>query len=200
MQAFLNESASGILQLVVFSFIPFIWWLFTARKKENLFRWLGIKKPSGTSALKLLLLITASAAAYLLVSALSLYLVRDVETAVSVFEGQGVKALPAVLVYSVIRTGLSEEILFRGFILKRIASRFGYAAGNIIQSALFGLLHGAMFFRAAGAAAAAVITLITGLMAFCMGWINEKKAGGSIIPSWCIHAAVNFVTGTLAAL
>lgn len=200
MQMFLNELGSSVLQLMVFSLIPFIWWLCTARKKEGFFAWLGLKKPSGTPAWKLLLMIIATAAAFLLVTGvLSPYLVGDTETAVSQFDGKGAAAIPTVLVYAVLHTALSEEILFRGFLLKRIAAKFGFMAGNIIQSLLFGLLHGALFFSSVGPVPAVVITLLTGAVAFVMGWINEKKAGGSILPSWCVHAIANIVTGLIAA-
>jgi hypothetical protein len=32
-----------------------------------------------------------------------------------------------------------------------------------------------------------------------MGYVNEKKAGGSIIPGWCIHAIANIFSGACAA-
>ena len=41
---FVEELLGAILQLLLFSLIPFIWWLITARKKESFFNWIGIKK------------------------------------------------------------------------------------------------------------------------------------------------------------
>ena len=32
-----------------------------------------------------------------------------------------------------------------------------------------------------------------------MGFVNEKKAGGSILPSWCIHAVANLFSGICSA-
>lgn len=48
----------------------------------------------------------------------------------SSFTGMGEQALPAIVIYAFIRTSLSEEIFFRGFLLKRIGKRFGFIAGN----------------------------------------------------------------------
>lgn len=49
MSKFLNELISSILQIILFSLIPFIWWLTTARHKESFFSWIGLKKINGTN-------------------------------------------------------------------------------------------------------------------------------------------------------
>ena len=70
---------------------------------------------------------------------------------------------------------------------------------NAIQALLFGLLHGVMFLPFVGIVKAVIIILFTTAIAWFMGYINEKKAGGSIIPSWIIHAAANLFSGICAA-
>ena len=42
MNGFINELVGAIAQVLVFSLIPFIWWLITARKKESFFSWIGL--------------------------------------------------------------------------------------------------------------------------------------------------------------
>jgi membrane protease YdiL (CAAX protease family) len=128
-----------------------------------------------------------------------MYAVSGVETATSDFADKGFAALPAILVYAAFNTGLPEEIVFRGFLLKRFASRFGAHAGNIMQSVLFGLIHGVLFISSVGIPKALLIILFTGGIGWLMGYINEKKAGGSIIPSWCIHTAANIFSGICSA-
>ncbi|CAM2993731.1 CPBP family intramembrane glutamic endopeptidase [Limosilactobacillus mucosae] len=108
--------------------------------------------------------------------------------------------LPAVLVYPVLGTSLPEELLFRGFLLKRLATRFDFAIGNLIQALLFGLLHSVIFINQLGLLSALGIGWFTLLIAWLMGFINEKSATGSIYPSWLIHALANFLTGLSAAL
>jgi len=43
-------------------------------------------------------------------------------------------------------------------------------------------------------------TLNAVIQAVLLSWINEKKAGGSIYPSWIMHGVLNSVEGILQAL
>lgn len=73
-------------------------------------------------------------------------------------------------------------------------------AGNMIQSLLFGMIHGIGFFSQIGFLSAVLIVLFTGGIAFVMGYINEKVANGSVFPSWIIHALTNIISGLMVAL
>lgn len=190
----LNEIVSSIIQILLFSIVPFIWWLITARKKESFYVWIGLKKASAISW-KSLLVVTSL---FIMVSVFTLYLTKDVETATSEFEGLGISALLPAFVYAVFHTSLPEELLFRGFLLKRLSHPFGFRAANIIQGLLFGLLHGAMFLNLAGLTRTILIIFVTSGIAFAMGYINEKKSGGSILPSWFIHATANLFAAVVA--
>lgn len=123
----------------------------------------------------------------------------DTETATSIFNGVGAEAIPAVLVYGIFHTALAEEILFRGFLLKRVQSKFGFGAGNTVQALLFGLLHGAEFWGEVSVVTASVFAAFTFIFAFADGYVNEKLADGSIIPGWCTHAITNILSGLKAA-
>ena len=135
----------------------------------------------------------------MLVSFFVLTSLKGIEMATSDFAGLGISALPAIIVYAVFNTALPEEILFRGFILKRIANKFGFAAGNTIQALIFGIVHGIMFFTVAGPVKALLIILFTGIIGWFMGYINEKKSDGSIIPSWIIHSIANIFSSLCSA-
>ena len=67
-----------------------------------------------------------------------------------------------------------------------------------LRRSLFGLMHGVFFFGAIGAIKAFLLISYTGLVAFIMAYINEKKADGSIFPSWAIHACANIVSSVFA--
>ena len=186
-----NKIISSIVEIVLISLIPFIWWIATAKQKENFFKWIGIKgieKKNKKATLISTLLISLM---FILVSIFTLNIIKDIETATSEFKGLGISALLPALIYAILNTSLPEEIFFRGFLLKRIASKFGYLIANIIQSVIFGLLHGIMFFNILGVVKTIIIIFFTGLIAFAMGYVNEKKANGSILPSWFIHALSN---------
>ena len=82
--------------------------------------------------------------------------------------------------------------------LKRLSNKFGFRVANVIQSIIFGLLHGIMFFSLVGIVKAMIIILLTGIVAYAMGYVNEKKANGSILPSWIIHALSNIFASIIA--
>jgi membrane protease YdiL (CAAX protease family) len=199
MSLFVSKVINSAIQIVLFTLIPFIWWLVTARKECGFFEWIGVKRPRAGESKKPLLWAAGTSVVFLIVSLFVLYSVKNVETATSEFSGLGVKAVPAVLIYAVFNTALPEEILFRGFLLKRIANKAGFAVGNMIQAAAFGLMHGVLFFSSVRMIKAIIITLFTGLVGWLMGFINEKKADGSILSGWLIHSIANIFSGLSAA-
>lgn len=196
LEIFLNEFISAVFQLVAFSIIPVIWWFITARKECNYFKWIGLKRISHEKSIVSTILITLSAAAvYIILTYLCINLLSgDITTAGSQFAGMGISAVPAALIYAFIQTSLSEEIVFRGFILKRVANKFGFAAGNIVQAVLFGLMHGVPFGLAShNIVVTVLITIIPGAFGWYQGFLNEKRCGGSIFPSWILHGTMNFI-------
>ena len=197
MNLFINKIISSVLQIILFAIIPFIWWCITARKQQSFTKWIGLKKIEGGK--KTVIATILVSAAFLASGALTLYVVRGMETATSEFTGLGAVALPAIVVYAAFNTAFPEELLFRGFLLKRMSNKFGFNVANFIQAFLFGLLHGVMFFTLAGAAKAVLIIAFTGAIAWFMGYVNEKCANGSIIPSWIIHTVSNLFSGICAA-
>ena len=167
-----SKIISSIIEIILISSLPFIWWLISAKKKVSL--------------------------VFMTVSILTLYLIKDIETATSKFKGLGISALLPALIYAIFNTSLPEEIFFRGFLLKRLSNKFGFRVANVIQSIIFGLLHGIMFFSLVGIVKAIIIILLTGIVAYAMGYVNEKKANGSILPSWFIHALSNIFASIIA--
>ena len=125
--------------------------------------------------------------------------VKGLKTATSNFSGLGFQALPAILIYGLFQTALPEELLFRGFLLKRLASRLSFVVANTIQAALFGMLHGLMFITVLSWQQTLLIILCTGGIAAYLGFVNEKKSDGSILASWIMHALANVVVGSLSA-
>ena len=168
------------------------------QKERSIFKWLGLKKIQKENKKGSIFSMLVIAISYIMVSFITMYLIKDIETETSEFYGMGISALLPALVYAIFNTSLPEEILFRGFLLKRIASKFGYITANIIQSIIFSLLHGIMFFNVLGVVKAIIIILFTGIVAFAMGYTNEKKANGSILPSWFIHAISNIFASIVA--
>ena len=197
MELLINKLVSSIVQIIIFAIIPFLWWIVTARKKQKFVEWIGIKKITGGK--KTIISIVIISVAFLLLGAFILYVLKDVEMATSDFEGLGAVSIPAIFVYAILNTSFPEEILFRGFLLKRLSNKFGFVVANIIQSIIFGLMHGVMFISITGIVKAIVIIVFTTAVAWSMGFVNEKNADGSILPSWIIHAVANIFSALCAA-
>lgn len=193
-----NKIISSIVEIVFISLVPFIWWLVTVRKKEKFLKWIGIKGIKKENRKAAWISIFVISLLFLPASVYTLYIIKDIETAASEFKGLGVSALLPALIYAIFNTSLPEEIFFRGFLLKRLSHKVGFRIANIIQSSLFGLLHGILFFGLTGILKAIIIILLTGASAFAMGYVNEKKANGSILPSWFIHALSNIFAAGMA--
>lgn len=200
MELLISKIISSVIEIILMSLIPFIWWLVTARKEETFFSWIGLKKIDRSKLKDVFKYSSIVTASFLALSFYMLYTVKGVEAlATSDFDGMGVKAIGAILVYALFNTALPEEILFRGFILKRFAKRFGFKTANYIQCILFGWLHGAMFMPYVGAVTGIIITVFTMTIAYSMAYVNEKKADGSILASWGIHSVANIFSGLVAA-
>ena len=134
MELLFSELVGAMMQLVMFAMIPFVWWLITARKKAGFFSWIGLKKirHEGKWMTTGLIMIAAIAGYTGLTGLIVSRYSEGITMAGSGFAGKGAVAIPAILAYGYIRTGLAEELLFRGFLEKRISSRFGFAVGNAI--------------------------------------------------------------------
>lgn len=185
---------SAIAQVILIILVPYLWWAVSARKRKvKFFDWIGLKKVNKENIKRVYKPLIIGA---ILFDGIFMYIsivLKSVDTATAKFDGLGVTGIIPALIYAIIQTSLSEELFFRGFILKRVSNKFGFYAGNTVQSILFGLLHGVMFMNLDSVLNVLLITVATGAIAFLMGYINEKKADGSIIPSWIVHATANIV-------
>ena len=82
---------------------------------------------------------------------------------------------------------------------KTLIRLWGFSFGNTIQALAFGVLHGLMFGPTLGWGVAVGLTLFAGAVGWLFGYINERLAGGSILPSWGLHALSNLLAGCWAA-
>ena len=199
MTLFMSKLMSGIMELLIVSVIPFITWLIWSRKKVGFFDWIGLKKVQTQQKGRLVQTIFGFTLLFTLFSIVVFSWFDSSQTATAAFSGKGLGALPAILAYAILGTALPEEIFFRGFLLKRLQGKLGFLGANLVQSLLFGLIHALMFIQITGYLKAMAIMAFISLIAYIFGAINEKKAGGSILPSIFIHALANTVVGLLFA-
>ncbi len=121
----INEIASVILQLLLFTLIPFLVYCFKFKKAKGFLNYIGIKNSNNsTNAIALL--------AGLVLSILFLIIVfineefkmiflnpESVTGKIKLIDNKTLAAF-TILMVAIFKTALAEEILFRGFIAKRL--------------------------------------------------------------------------------
>ena len=185
---------SSFVQLSLALVIPVAWWAVTTRRRVEFATWIGLVVPEWKAARQRLVLALMVWAA---VAVLSVALLSSAAggTASSRFTGSGIYGAIAVLFYAFIQTGLSEEILFRGFLGKKLSEKFGFRVGNTVQAVVFGLVHVVLLSSAFTLLPLIGVGVLTAVSGWIMGWVNEEAAGGSILPSWMMHSLANLLVG-----
>lgn len=195
---------SGLIQVVVFALIPLAVYLVTARRQGRFLEYIGLKRAPGQAIVYGVLVglvsfpvmfgLTSLSGAAELLSDPSSQTGRLRELVAS----DGVPTMLFVaLVQALVTTALSEEILFRGFLAKRLIGWLGFGVGNTAQALVFGAIHGLLFMGAStglSTLALAAVVLLPAVQGWLIGWLNERLGGGSIVPGWCAHAVANALT------
>lgn len=209
MQLIMSSITTTIANLVVFSLLPIIWWFFRHRKEEGFFRWIGFFKPQLKSRWWVLLIFAILYYFFYnfdftqFVSPETLeYIENSASVSSNVFAGVGVAAILPAFIENFIANGVAEEILYRGFLCKRLCTKAGLVKGIFLQAVLFGLMHNILYILAGldvGLWYHILTFVFTGMGALLLGWLNEKIFNGSIIPSILLHGAGNFIASMLVA-
>lgn len=202
--ATLSAAISGLIQVLLFSLLPVLVYLVVHRRLRGLGAWLGlVAAPARWLGLSLLLGLLLSAKALLLLPLLRASgTVSGELLAVREAAGPSPWIWVALLVSAWIKTGLNEEIFFRGFVGRRLVARLGFARGNIVQALIFGAIHIPILFLVDLELGPLVVLAVVGgptVGGWIMGWANER-AGGSILPGWIMHATGNSVAYALPLL
>ena len=209
MEQILSSIVTMIVNLIIFSIIPFIWWFIRHRKKENFFTWLGFIKPKLQSKWWVLLIFCVL---YYFFYNFDFTTLLDPDTMKTIqksgsvsaneFTGLGVAAIVPALITNFIANGVAEEILYRGFLCKRLCSKLGTIKGVILQAVLFALMHNVLYLVAGvpvGVSYHLLMFGFTGTGALLLAYLNEKIYNGSIIPSILLHGLGNFIVSMAVA-
>lgn len=130
------------------------------------------------------------------------YIESSSAVSANAFAGLGAAAIVPALIENFIANGVAEEILYRGFLCKRLCGKLGTVVGILLQAVLFGLMHYILYIIAGlnvGLWYHTLTFLFTGMGALLLGWLNEKIFNGSILPSILLHGAGNFISTMLVA-
>jgi len=109
-------------------------------------------------------------------------------SAQSAFVGLGFNARAVVLslLYGVVKTGFSEELLFRGLIAGSLGRRLPLVWANLLQAAIFLLPH-LLILMVMPEMWPLLVLVFAGSLFF--GWLRIRS--GSILGPWLLHAAAN---------
>lgn len=196
---------SSFRQLLFFSLVPLIVYLIRYRKAKGFFDYIGLK-PSNRKANLLAMLISLVLGVPLLIMSKFVpefyEILTDPKSVTGNIKnmGMGPEAITAILFVAIIKTSLAEEILFRGFVAKRLIALTNFQWGNLIQAFIFGIIHSIFFLLiSTNAFFLFVIFLVPFAGAWAKTWLNEKLANGSIIPGWIAHGFGNLISYSTVA-
>lgn len=111
--------------------------------------------------------------------------------------GFGITQFFSALLYCFVQSGGAEEVLFRGLTARRLFLKFGFQIGNIIQASIFWLMHLLIFKMVTGEWISWIQLYAFGVsfgLGLVLGFVNHRKGGQSIAPSWILHGATNLTT------
>lgn len=195
-----SEIIETIVQIFIFSLIPFLVLLIKKRTTKGFLDYIGLKKSnSKTNGLAVLasLILLAPMLLLTLTSETFQEIMFDPNSITGKLRTMefGANAIIVLLIIAIFKTAFAEEILFRGFIAKRLISVFGFKKGNLFQAIIFGILHTILFaIITTNLIYLSLIFVFPTIAAYIFGYLNEKKADGSIIPSWIAHGLANVIS------
>ena len=192
-----NEVIGAVLQIFVFATIPFLVYVIRYRKVKGFLKYVGLKpstKRANYLAVFASLLFALPVLILILISDEIKTIMFDPESVTGKIRemGFGISSVFILLMIALLKTSFAEELLFRGFLAKRLIAVLGYSKGNLIQAVLFGIIHTILFAMiTSNAVFLMLIFMIPSLGAYVSVYLNEKVADGSIIPGWISHGLAN---------
>lgn len=194
-----NEIIGALLQVLLFTFIPFLVFVIKNKSVKGFLNYIGLKKSTAKAnylAALACLLFAAPALILVLVSPDFKALMLAPESVTGKFHLMGFNASSVIILIAIalLKTALAEEILFRGFIAKRLIALMGYKKGNFTQAFIFGIIHVVMVAAITTYIPFLILILILpGVGSYISVYLNEKVGNGSIIPGWISHALANII-------
>ena len=182
----------GAAQVVIFAMVPLAWWLNASRPDGSFRRWLGFRRASDAGD-PLVMAATIIAALGFFGSALLS------GRGTSPAPDAGYVALLAVAFVALIQTALSEELFFRGFVLRWLGEkRPGPMIANLLQALACGLLRtGSQWLFVDRALGPCLAAFALGFgPALMVGWVRQRT--GSLLLPWGAHGLGNLTASLIA--
>ncbi len=187
-----------VFTVLVFSLIPLVLYMNGGERKtiKGFLRSVGIYKcPKSQRRQAVLVLLSTSVVAFATTSAVLI----SGNSGRHLGETRNFTTLTfcIYLLFHGLRTGISEEILFRGFVGKKLIRWLGFVKGNILQALVFGLVHLPLMGPTATTADRVAKLSTACLLGYAFGYVMERKCDGSIMPAIIGHGLYNIVASLL---
>ncbi len=195
----INEAIGTILQILVFTLIPFLAYVIKGRTVSGFYNYIGLKKSTKKANYLAVLASLIFAAPMLILTLLNAEfkeIMIDPSSITGKFRemGFGIDSLSLLMIKAIFKTSFAEEILFRGFIAKRLISVLGFQIGNLFHAIIFGAVHSALFATITNNIVfLGIIFIMPTIGAYVSAYLNEKIGNGSIVPGWISHGLANVI-------
>lgn len=208
MESLLSSIKLTVVILAVCSAIPLIWWLLNHRKTTPFFQWIGLIEPHLEQKWWILMAVLTS---YFFLNAFDLSKLLSPE-ALEYFPytrsrniAEAVRRIDPMkilchYIMNFFGAAAGSEILFRGFLCKRLCCVLGTARGVWAQAILSAIISFSIFLILDGVspvqlgiwycAAGLSFNTARGLL---LGYLNEKVFNRSILPSMGVAAVNSFL-------
>lgn len=126
------EFMNTITNILLFSTIPLVWYLTRERTFKGFIHSLGIYKSQIINPLAVLANITI---VYVITLVANIMVIISANSGRSSVDTNGFNTITLflyLLLYGM-KTAIAEEILFRGFIAKKLIKKLGYSKGNVVE-------------------------------------------------------------------
>ena len=206
MTEILSEIFSTILQIGTFTLIPFIFFLLRKDKSISFRQYIGLYKPPTKSIFYVLFVSLLFVVIGIGMTFIDSGIKQAVLTPPSItgklrLMGLNTNTIIIILIIALLKTSFAEEILFRGFIAKRLIKKFNFKIGNILQALIFGIIHFILFYALSKSTILPILFIFafSTFAGWIIGYIKEKYANGSIIPGWIAHGLGNVISYVVIA-
>ena len=191
----LTNVSSVMINILLFSIIPLIWYLIREKSPKGFIYSLGIYKPQKVNRLVIILTITTVYLITLSTNILVIISGNSGRSNVDINQFSLITIFLNLLLYGM-KTGIAEEIFFRGFIAKKLIEKLGYSKGNVVQAAVFALPH--LVISGSSSSVDIIVRIINAfLLGYTFGYIMDRKSNGSIIPVMFFHIIINMISSLI---
>lgn len=197
---------SSVVQVAIFTLVPFLFFLFRTDKTVGFFTYIGLYRAPVRSvaivALVALLFVMVGTTLAITQPPIRMMMLSP-KSVTGQLHNMGLNFYSVLTAFLIawFKTSLSEEILFRGFLARQLMARYGFVAGNLLQAVIFGVLHLLLFWLLTHAPAIPLIFIFSfsTTAGWMIGYLKEKVAGGSILPGWVAHGLGNNISYLVVA-